>query len=302
MLELLSMTPENCVNPELEHRRKVIGYYNVTQRFYELLWHGKALGLHYGLWTGNVSNRKEAILKENEVLANYANIKAGSLVLDAGCGIGGSGIWLAKERNAQVISLNLVNKQLTRGKELVGKKGLSQKVDFVEGDYQKLPFENDAFDVFWSLESIEHATDIDSLIREAFKVVKPGGKIVIAATFLGERKISDEERRQMEVGQAAAGCFNDFRTADAVSKVLKQIGFMCVKNLDVTEWVMKSAEHMAKMCRLGLPVAKRLAAHHLVSPILIANNQWGIYQEGLFKSGATSYNILLAEKPKENLS
>lgn len=302
MLELLSMTSENCVNPELEHRQKVINYYDVTQPFYELLWHGKALGLHYGFWIKNVSNREEAIVKENEVLANYANIKAGSLVLDAGCGIGGSGIWLAEKREAQVIGLNLVNKQLTKGKELVGKKGLSQKVDFVEGDYQELPFKNDAFDVFWSLESIEHATDIDSLIREAFRVVKPGGKIVIAATFLGEKKISDEEKRQIEVGQAAAGCFNDFRTADAVSKVLKQIGFMCVKNLDVTRWVMKSAEQMAKMCRWGLPVAKRLAAHHLVSPILIANNQWGIYQEGLFKSRATSYNILLAEKPKENLS
>ncbi len=296
------MTLENRKNPELEHVQRVADYYDVTQSFYKFFWHGKTLGLHYGFWAGNVSNREEAILKENEVLANYANIKPESLVLDAGCGIGGSGIWLARERKAQVIGLNLVDKQLTKGKDLVKEKCLSQKVNFVKGDYQELPFVSNKFDVFWSLESIEHSTNIDNLIREAFRVVTPGGKIVIAATFLGRRELSDEEKRQMKVGQDVSGCFNDFRTADEVGEVLKQTGFKSVINLDVTTWVMKSAKQMTIMCRWGLPVAKILAAAHLVSSILITNSQWGTYQEGLFKSGATSYNILLAEKPKEKLS
>lgn len=282
---------------EQEHREKIQKYYTLAQPFYEHLWHGKALGLHYGFWTDNVSNRLDSIVKENEILANLAGVKQNDLVLDAGCGIGGSGVWLARERNAQVVGLNIVDRQLTKGKNLVDKRDLSQKVGFVKGDYQKLPFKDRVFDVFWSLESIEHATNLKDFMKEAFRVLKPGGKMVIAATFLGNKNISFEEKRQMQIGQAVAGCFNDFRTATSNIEIMQEAGFVDLQNLDKTAWVIKSAEQMTRMCRLGLSIANVLSVLHLVSPILVLNNQWGTYQEGLFRSGATSYNILLASKP-----
>lgn len=285
------------INSQQEHRAKIQKYYTTAQPFYEYLWHGKALGLHYGFWSDGVTNRVEAILKENEILADLAGVKQNDLIFDAGCGVGGSGIWLAKERGAQVIDLNIVDKQLIRGKDLVKKRNLTQKVDFVKGDYQELPFKDGVFDVFWSLESIEHATNLEDFMQEAFRVLKPGGKIIIAGTFLGKRVISSEEKRQMDVGQSVAGCFNDFRTAQANIEIMKEIGFANVQNLDKTAWVIKSAEQMTKMCRLGLPIVKALSVLHSVSPILVLNNQWVTYQEKLFKSGATSYNILLAVKP-----
>ena len=286
------------INSEQEHRERVQKYYTVAQPFYEYLWHGKALGLHYGFWTDNVSNRTGAIVKENEILADLAGIKQNDLVLDAGCGVGGSGIWLAKERGAKVVGLNIVDKQLIRGKDLVKKKDLAQKADFVKGDYQRLPFRNGVFDIFWSLESIEHATNLKDFMKDAFRVLKPGGKIIVAGTFLGNKKdISPEEKRQMEIGQSVAGCFNDFRTAQANIEIMKEAGFVDLQNLDKTTWVMKSAEQMTKMCRLGVPVAKLLSSLRIVSSILVLNNQWGTYQEGLFRSGVTSYNVLLANKP-----
>ena len=85
------------INSEQEHRERIQKYYTVAQPFYEYLWHGKTLGLHYGFWTDNVSNRTGAVVKENEILADLAGIKQNDLVLDAGCGIGGSGIWLEKK-------------------------------------------------------------------------------------------------------------------------------------------------------------------------------------------------------------
>lgn len=282
---------------EQEHREKIQKYYTLAQPFYEHFWHGKALGLHYGFWTDNVSNRLDSIVKENEILANLAGIKQNDLVLDAGCGIGGSVVWLARERNAQVVGLNIVDRQLTKGKNLVDKRDLSKKVGFVKGDYQKLPFKDRVFDIFWSLESIEHATNLKDFMKEAFRVLKPGGKIVIAATFLGNKSISFEEKRQMQIGQAVAGCFNDFRTATSNIEIMQEAGFVDLQNLDKTAWVIKSAEQMTRMCRLGLPIVKALSVLHSVSPILVLNNQWGTYQEGLFRSGATSYNILLAAKP-----
>lgn len=286
------------MSKELEHQEKIIDYYNTTQLFYELFWHGrKALGLHYGFWVDGVSNRENAIIKENEVLADLVGVKAGDLVLDAGCGIGGSGLWLVKEKEAEVVGLNLVQNQLVTGQELAKKRNLSQKLEFTRGDYQQLPFRNGVFDLFWSLESVEHTGDIVAFAREAFRVLKSGGKAIVAGTFQGGGKLSDREKAQLKVGFKTAGAFLDWGTARRLTQVMENEGFSDVQNLDRTEWVMESSRQMAKMCRWGLPTAKALSALHLVSPILVTNNQWGIYQEGLFKSGATSYNIVLATKP-----
>lgn len=290
------------MNAEREHREKVVKYYETAQPYYERFWSGKSLGLHYGLWTEGVINRQQALIKENEVLADLAKVKQGDLVLDAGCGVGGSGIWLAKERGAKVLGLNIVNKQLTIGKNLAKKRNLLESsLLFAVGDYQTLPVKSDALDVFWSLESIEHSTNIEEFTKEAFRVLKPGGRMVIAGTFTGRKELSDEEKRQMEVGLSVAGCFTDFRIAKDVCNVAKNVGFVNVENIDQTEAVMRSSREMTNMCKWGLSVAKALAAIHAASPLLILNNQWGLYQEGLFRSGATSYNILVAEKPSNSV-
>jgi len=286
------------MNLEQEHRERIQKYYTTAQPYYRFLWHGKALGLHYGFWEDNVKTKVEAIVKENEILADLAGVKQNDLVLDTGCGIGGSSIWLAKERGANVVGLNIVDRQLARGKNLVKDRSLEEKVSFVKADYHNLPFKDETFDVYWSLESIEHATNLNNFMKEAFRVLKPEGRIIVAGTFLGNKKdISQEEARQMQVGQAVAGCFNDFRTAEANAEIMKDVGFTDVQNLNKTLWVMKSAEQMRKMCKLGLPPAIILSALHVVSSVLVANNQWGTYQEELFKSGVTSYNVLLARKP-----
>lgn len=288
------------MNAEGEHRAKVTDYYNTAQIFYEHLWYGrKSLGLHYGLWTQDVANRNQAIIKENEVLADLAKVKPGHLILDAGCGVAGSGIWLAREREAEVVGLNIVHKQLTIGAGLAKKRNLLESLSFVQGDYQRLPFRSNTFDVFWSLESIEHATSIEQFTEEAFRVLKHGGRMVIAATFKGREDLSDEEQTQMKVGLDVAGCFTDFQTSNKVCDIAESVGFVNIKNIDQTALVMPSSSQMTNMCRWGLPAAKMLAALHLSSPILILNNQWGLYQEKLFLAGATSYNTLIAEKPSE---
>ena len=290
------MKAENESREQIQNR-KIIDYYNEAQKYYYFLWHGNSLGLHYGFWSEDVKNRKEAILKENEVFANLAGIKEGDLVLDAGNGVGGSGIWLAEKRQAKIVGLNLVMKQLKEGRKIAGRKNLSAANFFTAGSFQEMSFANETFDVVWSLESIEHATSVEIFIKECFRVLKPGGKIIIAGTFKGRDTLSAEEQRQLDVGMSAAGAFNDFRTANQVGEIIEEAGFSNLQNIDRKDLIMKSAIQMRDMCIWGLPVAKSLKKMGFVSDIMVTNNEWGTYQQGLFESGATSYNILIAQKP-----
>lgn len=283
---------------EAEHNRRVRTYYETAQPYYKLAWHGNTYGLHYGLWTEGIRTRHEAIANENRVLADLAQIKAGEMVLDAGCGVGGSGIWLAQNRGALVVGLNIVQKQLEIGGKLVRERRLNDRIGFQLGDYQDMPFPDRSFDVVWSLESIEHATNAPRFVQESYRVLKPGGRIVVAGTFLGGADVSAEQKRQMELGQAVSGCFNDFRTAEDIAQVMRDEGFLGVGSTDVTSQVMRSSEQMTRMCRIGLPPARIVAALHLVPRVMVLNTVWGTYQEGLFKAGATSYNTLTGVKPQ----
>jgi len=276
---------------------RVKDYYNVAQKYYERIWYrgNRGLGLHYGFWTEGAKGRVDALLQENEILAYVAKIKPGDMVLDAGCGVGGSAIWLAKNKGAKVIGLNIVRGQLEKGQKLSQEKVPTNSPEFIQADYQHLPFKG-AFDVFWFLESIEHSDDVRGLIEEAFVSLKPGGRAVIAGTFRGSREPNGRQKRQLDTGFRAAGAFNDFHSAEEVATFLEQGGFGHIQNIDTTNFVMKSAKQMQTMCQLALPGAKTGHRMGIISQIMVDNTAWGTYQAGLFENKVTSYNVLIAQK------
>ena len=285
-------------DPHQTHLNMVRTYYETAQKYYYLAWHGEAAGLHYGFWDENTRYRREAITNEVEVLAKLANIQKGDRVLDAGSGVSGSSAWLTKNIEANVTDLNVVEKQLRAGRRRIKRQFLFEepRPNTVNADYHNMPFGNNSFEVFWSLESIEHSDNLPQFASEAHRVLKTGGKAIIAGTFLGDVKPTDEQSRQMEVGQRAAGAFNDFRTANAVVGLLDETGFKVEANLNMTNSVIKSARQMHNMCTLGLPFAKLGNKMGVISDIMVDNTAWGTYQKDLFEAGVTSYNVLLAMK------
>lgn len=281
-----------------QHLSKVEAYYNKAQKFYETAWYrfGKGLGLHYGFWTPGVESRIQAIETENETLARMLKIKAGDRILDAGCGVGGSGIWLTERFDVKVVGVNIVQKQLRKGQKLSLEHSVENNSVFAQADYHTLPFVDNSFDVFWSLESIEHSDNVPQFVSEAHRVLKPGGRAVIAGTFQGFTQATRKQERQMNVGFRAAGAFNDFRSIYELSALMSDQGFHISRVHDFTGLVMPSAIQMDRMCKAGLPFAKLAHQAGIVSQIMVDNTQWGTYQKDLFESGVTRYNVIVAEK------
>ena len=76
----------------------VLAYYKSTNFDYEHFWSGRrALALHFGYFDAGVKTHEQSLLKLNQVLADLAHIEASDSVLDAGCGYGGSSIWLGEQ-------------------------------------------------------------------------------------------------------------------------------------------------------------------------------------------------------------
>src|SRR5260221_13301439 len=77
-------------------QQQVIDYFDQTHNDYRFLWGiDRHFGLHCGFFDEQQRRHDDAVLHMNRVLTTMAGITPGERVLDAGCGIGGSALWLA---------------------------------------------------------------------------------------------------------------------------------------------------------------------------------------------------------------
>lgn len=99
-------------------------------------------------------------------------------VLDVACGTGVVTFCLAKTAK-EVIGLDITGEMLQRARKKRHAKGITN-VHFELGDVEKLPFENEKFDITVCRMSIHHFSDPQNAVYEMARVTRPGGKVVFA--------------------------------------------------------------------------------------------------------------------------
>jgi MPBQ/MSBQ methyltransferase len=103
------------------------------------------------------------------------------LMLDVGCGIGGSVRHAAKRwpDTSFAVGITISSQQVKRAKQLT--KAQEAKNAIVMGcDALNMSFEDNTFDIIWAIESEMHMPDKNQFIQEATRVLKPGGMLVLA--------------------------------------------------------------------------------------------------------------------------
>ncbi len=164
-----------------QYLQSIKEYYETTEASYVDGWDlNNSLAMHYGYKDDRTKTFGDTLLRMNAVLAETAQIKPTDKVLDAGCGIGGSSIYLAKNIGCHCIGITLSEKQVKKGNELAAKLNLANKVSLQQQSYLQTNFTNESFDVIWGLESICYADDKAAFISEAYRLLKPGGRLIIA--------------------------------------------------------------------------------------------------------------------------
>src|SRR5262245_54084685 len=159
----------------------IVAYYDQTWIDFRMLWINRDnLALHYGYHDTTTRSHADALMRLNQVLAERVAIQPGERVLDAGCGVGGSSMWLAAQRGAEVVGITLSERQVVRAGRLAAQRALSDRVRFEQADYTHTPFPDGSFDVVWAIESVCHAPDKPAFYQEAARLLRPGGRLVMA--------------------------------------------------------------------------------------------------------------------------
>ena len=128
-----------------------------------------------------------------------ANLNPGETVLDLGSG-GGIDVLLSARRvgpTGKAYGLDMTDEMLALARENQRKSGV-QNVEFLKGEIEQIPLPDNSVDVIISNCVINLSADKDKVLREAFRVLKPGGRLAVSDVVV-RGDVPPQVRRSMEL-------------------------------------------------------------------------------------------------------
>jgi tocopherol O-methyltransferase len=282
----------------LTQAEKVERYFKATLFDYHALWVGrKDLALHFGYYEPGIRSHSKALINMNNALAKRVGITPEDRVLDAGCGYGGSAIWLAEQKGCRVVGINILAFQLKKARRCAVQRGVADKASFTEADCTDTRLPDRSFSVVWGLESIVHVPDKPAFIAEAFRLLKSGGRIVIAEYTLRETpELSQHERAELRPW-LEGWAMPSLLTATEYVHALEEAGFRNVRVENITQQVGPSLRRLARFLPFGVPIGLAMRKLRLFSAEHLGNILATKCQMETLKKGYWQYSIITAEKP-----
>jgi ubiquinone/menaquinone biosynthesis C-methylase UbiE len=276
--------------------KDISDYYNQTQNHYERWWNLKeVLAVHYGIWHEGTQDFSTALENTNREMAKLVGVISNDKILDAGCGVGGAAFFLSKNYKTKVSGITLSQKQLDLANKRAQSLRLENQVDFSLQSFSETNFKNESFDVIWACESSCYANPKTDFFNEAFRLLKPGGRIVIADYFLTPKGLQDKNQYIKKWGNLWA--IDLFYNWADLSLALQETGLKLKSRSNYTDQITPSAKRMFKASKKGAFFSElynlfnktsRFAKHHYKS---------GIYQYKALQNQEWGYWVVVLEKP-----
>lgn len=184
----------------------------------EARWYPKRLFTSRGAWllNCNLYRRVFRIEPDPKASADWAEIRDGQQVVELGSGPGYYTPTLARRVGSGTVhAVDIQKAMLNKLEHRLEGQGI-QNVKTHNVDAAKLPLEDGSIDVVWALYVLEEVPDLEAVARDSYRVLKPGGTVVVAQFSL------DFDRTQREM----------------MKKIFPQVGFAVLEEVD-TWWTYK---------------------------------------------------------------
>jgi len=278
-----------------EHHENLRDYYEDTWFDYRFLWLDKhTRALHFGYEQPGERKHDASLLALNHVMAEHVRLRRGERVLDAGCGVGGTSMWLAEEYDAEVIGVNLVEDHIERARRYGRERHLGAQVRFEVADYTATGLDESSFDVAWAQESACHAPDKKAFTTEMARVLRPGGRIVMAEYVVAADRspdVGDDAIADWELGWEMT-----LATQAVWHEALEAAGFVDIEFDDITPRMRRSLQRLDRMCRRLRPIANVLHRLNIRSDAQQRNIAGSLAMWRALERGDWFYGIITARR------
>ncbi|MEF3275528.1 MAG: class I SAM-dependent methyltransferase [Chloroflexus sp.] len=277
-----------------EHHHAVRAFYRQTDWMFRVL--GILRGsqaMHAGLWH-QARTHRAALHSIDETLLAAADLTPGECLLDAGCGAGASANYIAARHQGTVIGLTLVPEQAKRARR-------GGRAAFLCADYAAAPLRDASCDVVWMLESLCHASDKLALLAEIARLLRPGGRLVVADRFAARPDLQPTERDALRAW-LRPWAMPDLVTVDELIALAGKVGLRLNLCTDLTLSAGPSLRFLGHFAQLTLPAALVLHALRLQSALQIAAIRGCIAQTHTLNAGLWRYYLLRFDQPSTRIS
>jgi SAM-dependent methyltransferase len=245
-----------------------------------------AFNMHFGFfrWGMNPFNR-EAMLEQmnDEILHRLRLTGEGSAevpvrILDMGCGLGATLRSVARRLPwAELHGITLVPWQIEHGRQ-INESCAAGNMALVLGDYEHTEFAAGSFDGVYALESscYAHGANKSAFLRECHRLLRPGGRVVVADGFLGPGKLRGPQKL---VCRKLCDCWaiETLGDMDKVRREMERIGFRDIVVEQVQGRVAPSVLHvpwvtvkfLLMSVLFGKPKMTRARWNNVLAPILL---------------------------------
>lgn len=250
--------------------------------------------LHYGFWDKGIKTHEESLVNTVKTVMNNLDIQKGDKILDAGCGVGGASRYVLDNYDASVIGITyseLLLKNAIKYSECYD----PSKIEFHFMDYTNTDFENESFDKIFALESVCYAHDKHDFIKEANRLLKPGGKLVVADGFLLRKDLNEHESK-IYAEFLRGWELTNLAHVDYFSKGLEKYGFENIDFIDKTIQAKKSSEYMYKNTPIIMVLCYVLSKMNLVKRNYYEHVVSAVRQKECIERGIWGYAMFVASK------
>lgn len=230
----------------------VVDYYECAGPDYRA-WSPR-FNMHFGYYRRGMNPlRLEPMLAamNDEILRGLA-IPAGqpAHVLDLGCGLGATARQLARRvPGLAVTGLTIVPGQVREGQRLSAAEGLDDRVRLIHADYTAIPLPDHSVDYAYAIESVCHARGADkaAFVRELCRVLRPGGRFVIADGFMKHGRPLPGWLERVRARVCEGWAIEVFPELAAMTGRLREGGVQALEVRDISWQVAPSVVHVPRV-------------------------------------------------------
>jgi tocopherol O-methyltransferase len=280
---------------------QVLHYYDRNNSWMRLFGQGRGeAAIHRPVWLGNESCRRKALHTVDRLIAESVlpvqpsiqskpGARANTLqILDLGCGVGGSALWLAEHYPFRVTGITVSPLQARTAGKLALRRGLSDRCRFLVADFTRLPRLSGICSAY-AIESFAHGDDPTAFFHQIGSLLPAGGRLILCDDFIAPGDTPGSERREAWLSRFKNGWhLHSLMGSEEVVRLAAEWGFRPVQTIDLTP-------------HLRATPAAVSAAQSLLGSIL-RRTAWGSSMHGgnalqvCQKHGWTEYLFLVLER------
>jgi tocopherol O-methyltransferase len=212
---------------EVADTAAVAAHYDELDDLYRSFW---GTSLHHGYWITGKESAEEAAGNLTRLVANQAGMKPGDRVCDLGCGYGAAAILWQREFGAAVTGITISEKQFLHGRSAAAG---NSNIQLLCGDALESGLPSQTFDVVTAIESSEHMPDKARFFAEAHRLLRPGGRCVVAAWLTRDHPARWEAKYLLDP-ICREGCLPSMASAAEYLRMLEDANFHDIHFSDLT--------------------------------------------------------------------